>query len=59
VQRGDFVAYLNLPAFPVAALADWLARRPCEISLRQPMGKRPVLVRERPWEEVAGMAMAR
>lgn len=59
VQRGDFVAHLCLPAFPVSALADWLGRRPCEINLRQPMGKRPVLVRERPLEEVADMAMAR
>jgi hypothetical protein len=59
VQRGDFVAHLRLPAFPVSALADWLARRPCEISLRQPMKMRPVLVRERPLEEVADLALAR
>lgn len=37
VQRGDFVAHVRLPEFPVSALADWLARRSCEISLCQPM----------------------
>jgi hypothetical protein len=37
VQRGDFVAHVRLPAFPVSALVDWLARRPCEINLCQPM----------------------
>jgi hypothetical protein len=50
VQRGDFVGHLRLPAFPVSALADWLACRPCEISLCHPMSARsrpPSLVRER------------
>jgi hypothetical protein len=37
VQRGDYVAHLCLPAFPVAALVGWLAYRRCEISLRHPM----------------------
>jgi len=54
VQRGDFVAHLRLPACPVSALAEWLAGRPCEINLRQPMGTRPVLVRERPGRRWAG-----
>jgi hypothetical protein len=39
VQRGDFVAHVRLPEFPVSALADWLARRPCEINLCQPMAR--------------------
>jgi hypothetical protein len=39
VQRGDFVAHLRLPAFPVSALAGWLASRRCEISLRHPIGR--------------------
>jgi hypothetical protein len=39
VQRGDFVAHLRLPAFPVSALAGWLANRRCEISLRHPIGR--------------------
>jgi hypothetical protein len=41
VQRGDFVAHLRLPAFPVSALAGWLAHRRCEISLRHPIGREP------------------
>jgi hypothetical protein len=39
VARGDFVACLRLPAFPVRALADWLKGRDCEINLCHPMVK--------------------
>jgi hypothetical protein len=39
VARGDFVARLRLPVFPVGALAEWLKGRDCEINLCHPMVK--------------------
>jgi hypothetical protein len=39
VARGDYAAYVRLPAFPTNALAEWLAERRCEISLRHPVMK--------------------
>jgi hypothetical protein len=37
VGRGEYVAHLRLPTFPVFALAEWLGYRRCDISLRQPV----------------------
>jgi hypothetical protein len=39
VGRGDYVASVQLPCFPVLALAEWLAKRPCDIHLRHPVGE--------------------
>ncbi len=41
VARGDFVAHLRLPAFPVPALVDWLGSRRCEINLCHPIRSAP------------------
>src|SRR5262249_9161244 len=41
VARGDFVAYLRLPAFPVQALVEWLSSRGCEINLCHPIRRMP------------------
>jgi hypothetical protein len=37
VARGDYVAYLRLPVFPVRALAQWLKGKNCEINLCHPV----------------------
>lgn len=39
VGRGDYVAHVRLPAFPVLALADWIGSRDCDINLRHPMSR--------------------
>jgi hypothetical protein len=37
VARGEYVAHLRLPQFPVSALVDWLRTRKCGISLCHPV----------------------
>lgn len=51
VGRGDYVAHLRLPAFPVFALAEWLGHRRCDISLRQPVTRLDRI--SRGWHHVA------
>ncbi len=41
MARGDFVAHLRLPAFPVRALVEWLSSRRCEINLCHPIRRVP------------------
>jgi hypothetical protein len=46
IARGDYAAYLRLPAFPLLALADWLATRRCEILLGQPVVRTEALAEQ-------------
>jgi hypothetical protein len=46
IERGDYAAYLRLPAFPLHALAERLATRPCEILLGQPVVKTETLAKQ-------------
>lgn len=46
IARGDYAAYLRLPVFPLQALAAWLATRPCEILLGQPVVKTETLAKQ-------------
>lgn len=46
IARGDYAAYLRLPALPLQALAEWLATRPCEILLGQPVVKTEALAKQ-------------
>jgi hypothetical protein len=41
MARGDFVAHLRLPGFPVHALVEWLSSRRCEINLCHPIRRAP------------------
>jgi hypothetical protein len=45
VARGEYVAYVRLPAFPTRALAEWLKGRRCDISLRHPVMKLELIQR--------------
>jgi len=45
VGRGDYVAHLRLPAFPMHALAEWLASRHFDINLRHPVMKLELVAR--------------
>jgi hypothetical protein len=46
IARGDYAAYLRLPIFPLQALAEWLATRPCEILLGQPIVRTEALAKQ-------------
>jgi hypothetical protein len=39
VGRGDYVAHVQLSAFPALALADWIGSRDCDINLRHRMSR--------------------
>jgi len=45
VGRGDYVAHLRLPLFPMLALAEWLTYRHCDINLRHPVMRLELIAR--------------